>query len=125
LGYAPLLREDLVYFLELCEPHRRLIAGHAEIKSRHLVIKSRLAETQIAQQPQLLGQRGVVRHNHATLARGNDLVRIEAEAGHIAKAAGHTAFPCRAVRLRAVFDDDEIILTRDRHDLVHFTGMAK
>ena len=69
-------------------------------------------EREVAKQPQPLGEVVVVGHDHAALAGGDDLVRVEAEAGHGSERAGLAAADGRAVRLGAVLDHGEAVPAR-------------
>src|SRR5262252_4998815 len=102
--HAPLLREDLVDLSELREPHRSLVACHPEVETEGLVPEPGLCKCEVSKRSRTLSQLHIVRHEHPTLAGGDDLVRVKAEARHLAKATGHAPTTGRPMRLRAVFD---------------------
>ena len=62
----------------------------------------------------------VVGDDHAAFAAGREVLALaEAEAADVADRTGGAALVDAAEALRAVFDDLQIVLLRDRHDRVH------
>lgn len=57
-----------------------------------------------------LGDVGAVCRNHAALARGHVLRRVEREARGVAEGADASSLDCRAVSLRGVLDEQEVVL---------------
>ena len=125
-GDSTLLREDVVDLPELHASHRCLVAGHAEVVAGLLVEEARFPEREVAQRPQPLGELVVVGEHHPALAGGDDLVRVEAEAGD----ARRTTPVCRpangcAVRLGAVLDHGEVVALGDLGRGVHVDRVAE
>ncbi len=86
---------------------------------------TRRREGQIAQQPQRSARAASLVSDHAALAGGDDLVGVEAEAGHVAEAAGHTATALGPMRFRAVLDHNEIVSPGDRVQPIHVDRVAE
>ena len=110
---------------QLHTAHRRLVAGHPEVEAGLLVKEAGLAEREVPQQAQPLGQPFVVRGDHPALAGRDDLVRVEREAAHVAERTGHATADRCAVRLGAVLDHGESVPRRDLDESVHVDRMTE
>ena len=78
------------------------------------------------QRAHAVGERLVAQRQHASLARGEVLVRVEREAGRIADRADlATAVDACLDRVRGVLDHGEPVLVGDRADRLHVDGMAR
>ena len=82
------------------------------------------AHAVLAQQAQPLGVVGVVGGDHAAFARGDDLARVEAEAGHFAVAADRPALVAAADGAGGVLDDVHAVPRGQRREAVHVGGHA-
>ena len=78
----------------------------------------------VAEEPEPLRERRVVRHAHASLAGRDDLVAIEREAADRAERADAATPALGSVRLRGVLEHGETVPVRDRHDRIHVARMA-
>jgi hypothetical protein len=125
VGHPSLVRDYAFDLIELGESHRGLETRHAEIEARHLVPETGFGKPKIAQQAQAIRKRLVSGHDHSSLSRGNDLVRVKAEASHVAKAAGHFPSASGSVRFRAILDHDKLVLAADLQEAVHINRMTQ
>src|SRR5437868_11755711 len=98
----PFLGDETIYLGKLRQAEGCLHAGHPEIVGWYFVVKSGFPESEVAQESQPLGKLRIVGDDHPPLAGGDDLVGIEAEAGHVAEASGHLSLPGRSVRFRTI-----------------------
>src|SRR5439155_25535021 len=74
--------------LHLSHTDGRLEVGHPVVVPDHLVpVRTLRIHSVVAQQPEVLRQRGVVGHAHSTLTGGDDLVAVEREAADAAEGA--------------------------------------
>ena len=81
-------------------------------------------KAEVAQAAEPLGENLVVGHHHAAFAGGDDLVRIEAEAGERADPAGAAAVTLGAMRFGGVLDDGEAVDARELHERRHVGHVA-
>ena len=66
----------------------------------------------------------VLRQQCAALARGDDLVIVEGEGARITDRCEALPLKGAAVTLAGILQNEEAVLLRDRHDLIHCTGEA-
>ncbi len=83
-----------------------------------------MAEGVVAQVPGQLGNLAVVGRDHAALARGDDLVAVEAKAGGIAQPAGAPPLVLGAVRFGRILNHQQAVLLGQRPQRVHVGGVA-
>jgi hypothetical protein len=120
---------------QLPQPERRLQVEHVVLPARleHVVVRHAaaaeaipgvLADAVEAQDAQPVGERGVVAHDHAALAGGDVLDRMEAEDGRVAARADLDAPVDGAQRVRRVLDDPEAVPHRQRPQRGHVGRLA-
>ncbi len=127
-------RHPPIQFRQLQSPDRGLHLGHAHIRAEGRVHPAEagavlLVEHRVVVLAVILDRPGpapqvvVAGDQHAALAAGrHDLVLAEGERRHVADPADRPPVPGGAVRLGAVFDHDEVVLGRQRHETVHVAG---
>ena len=77
------------------------------------------------QEPDPIGQDGVVGHDHATVAEAAEVLgRVEAQDSPGGRSTRRAPLVLRTDRLRRVLDHDEAGLLGDRHDRVHVGDLA-
>src|SRR5262249_33958433 len=112
---------------------RHLRAAHRGLEIRHLgvaaeegveeVLARDLAEVPDGAQP--LRERRVVGDDHAALARGDDLVGVEAEAARGAEARHRAALRARARGLAGILDDGEAVSASQLEDGIEVERVAE
>ena len=60
----------------------------------------------------------VIGDNHAAAAGGYDLVPIEAKAGNVTERSNHSVLVSRTQTLSRVFNDHQVVLSRDFQDRI-------
>ena len=135
-GQAGALLEDLVERLELAEPERRLHVGHALVPAAlgigldDDVLRAVAGEVGdvhrvLAQPAQALGDLRVLDGDHAALAGGDDLARMQREAGQRPERADRPPAVGRADRARGVLDDRQPVALAEREEGVHVGRQAE
>src|SRR5215213_2407165 len=124
MGDATFFRKDVFNLRKLRDTYRSLIASHAEVESSFFVTKAWFGKRKIAKQTHTFGELLIVCCDHAAFAGSDHFICIEAEASHVAEAACHSPATSCAVRLRAIFDDQQVVPSRNLHQPVHVDGMA-
>ena len=130
IGLALALGQDVVQGLELAQPEGRLHVGHAAVPAalgvaleddvlRAVAREVRQVHRVLAQRAQALGHRRVVDGDHAALAGGDDLARVQREAGQRAERADRPALVLRADGARGVLDELEPVALGQRDEGVH------
>ena len=119
---------------ELNEPHRRpqLVEAVVEAVEEHVVTRGVPAVARPgqrrhpvrAQEPKLLGEPGVVRDDHPSLAHRHVLVREEAEAADEPESAARLATPRRPRRMGGILDHDEVVPVGDLPHGLHVARKA-
>ena len=123
---APAARDVLVD-----PPELHAADGGVQVRHLRVAPEERVDEmlarplAEVAHGGQPLREGGVVGDDHAALHRGDDLVRIEAEAADVAGGAHAPAAVARARRLARVLDDGEAAPARQRDDGIHVRGMPE
>ena len=87
------------------------------------VLSGDLAE--VADRAHAGGQRLVIRHDHPALARGDDLVRVEAEAADVAESAHPASLVRGAGRLGGVLDHRKPRRPRQLEERIHVHRVAE
>jgi len=122
----------------LAGPQYSLDVGHSVIEAqRHLLVIPRpvhgmrhqiriTGDAVAAQKAQTGGQRVVVRHGHATFARGDDFDGVETKNGDVTEAAvaNGLALVLAPNGVGGVFDDLEAVLLAQRMNGGHVAGLA-
>src|SRR2546423_314987 len=85
--------------------------------------KARLSKREVAEQTQPLRKLLVVGCHHPAFASGDHFVCIKTETRHVAKASRHATATCGTVRLGTIFDNEQIVTTRNIHEQVHIDRM--
>src|SRR5271155_2473733 len=90
------------------------------------VVNGIVAFTMIFKAPSALPDLGVIRREHSSFAGcRHDFVLAEREGRNVSQRAYRAAFVHRPLSLRTVFDDSQVVLRRQLHDLIHIAGPSR
>ena len=124
MRHAAAFRRPFRQMLQLHAEHRALNAFHAVIVADFVVVIAHGGAV-FAQGAGALVKGGVVRHQRAAFAAGAEIFAgIKTEAGNVAERADDFALVFRAVRLRGVLDQRQLVLSANRQNRVQVERMA-
>src|ERR1700678_733641 len=90
------------------------------------VVNGIVAFTMVFEAPRALPDLGIIRREHSAFAAGgHDFVLAEREGRNMSQRAHGAALVRRPLSLRAIFDDSQIVLRRQLHDLIHIAGPSR
>ena len=110
-------------FGELNAPDRRMDVGHAVIEAHNFVGVARL-HALVAREAYASDDAGVGGGDHAALAAGHVLRRVEGKGSEAAEGADRRPVQGRAVGLGGVLENHESVLSGNRLERVHGRGVA-
>ncbi|MNL05185.1 hypothetical protein D3C87_1257680 [compost metagenome] len=127
LGQRGALGGDGGELRQLRQPDGSVDVGQVELAARLLHVHAVHARADHALQAQALGAQGFlgrVQHQAAAFDGGDVLVRLEAEAGQVAKGADALAAPAGIDGLGGILDHAQLVLAGDGVEPVHVHGQA-